>query len=152
MKGKEVSYNERMSYSWKDFFEDVNSICLQLGKEKVDVVVAVAQGGISLGVVLANKLDVPLFSVRVKSYIGKGKKGNLFIGEIPSELKGKKVIVVDDIIDTKETIVGVCERLKDYNVNVLSRVVLCRREGVEVDCIFAREVKKWVWIDFPWEV
>ena len=144
-------YTERMDYSWSDFFEDVGKIGIGFDDKGMDCVVAIARGGISLGVVLAHEFRVPLFTIRVKSYIDK-RKSNLFIGEIPVELRGKRVIVVDDIIDSKETIAGVCDRLKSFGVNVISKVVLCKREGVQEECIFGREVKKGVWVDFAWEV
>jgi len=147
---KHSRYNENLAYKWADFSEDVGSIVLQLKDKKAEAVLAVAMGGISLGVALSRELSLPLYTVRVKSYMGR-QRGDLYIGELPAELKGKSVFVADDIIDTKQTITGVCERLGNYNIKVVEKMVLCKREGVQENCVMGREIGRSVWVGFPWE-
>jgi len=146
------SYGKSFDYRWSEFFEDVDSILLQMSKMEInpDIIVAVAMGGINLGVVIAKDMGLPLYTIKVKSYRGK-TRGDLYIGEIPEGIRGKKVFVVDDIIDTKQTITGVCERLKDYKVDVVGKAVLIKREGVKERCIFGRSIGKGTWCNFAWE-
>jgi hypoxanthine phosphoribosyltransferase len=141
-------YKYSTKYTWRNFVVD----CLDFKGcvEKVDAVLAITNGGFFLGVVTAVKYGLPFYTIRATSYKGR-KRGNLFVGKVPSNVYGKSVLLVDDILDTGKTIKGVEKKLRESGVNVKQKLVLFKREGVVCKCEYFRKIKKGIWIKFPWE-
>lgn len=142
----------RLRYSWSDFYKDVDALFDKIVKtiDGVDAIVGVARGGFRLGAILAYKCKKPFYAITVKSYLGDKKLHSVFIKKVPTELRGRKILLADDIVDTSDTMKALVDKLKQFDVTVVNKVVLCKKDKVSYECIYARLVED-LWIEFPWE-
>lgn len=143
---------EGFKYGWPQFFEDVDETWKGLSeiRGKVNWVVAIERGGLCLATVLADRLKASMYSIRVRSYVGRQRLPTIQVGWLSDKLTGTNVILVDDIADGGRTLNEVDALFHDKGINVLARVVLCKRSGLEGGYIYGREVDRGLWIDFPW--
>src|SRR6478736_450154 len=94
-------------------------------------VIAVMTGSIIFLADLIRKLDMPLRVgvLQARSYLGT-ERGSLTINsEMPPEVAGRDVLVVDDIFDTGHTLVEVLALLKDLGPRSISTAVLILKQG-----------------------
>ena len=95
------------------------------GKEVV--VVAILKGALFFGIDLIKKMETPVIldTIHASSYVGTESSGKLIIrDDISVDLKGKDVIIVEDIIDTGNTLNKIRAHLLDQNPNSLKIAVL----------------------------
>jgi len=77
-------------------------------------------------------IDHEVDFIRAKSYHGKDNSGGVTITkDIEVDVKGRDVIIVEDIIDTGATIKAIRHRLKDKEANTITIVTLIKRKGSE---------------------
>ena len=82
--------------------------------KSVDIIAGVATGAIGIGLLVAEKLELPFIYVRPESK-GHGRK-NQIEGSVE---KNKKVFVVEDLISTANSSVKAIQALKNEGVKVL---------------------------------
>jgi len=146
---------EKRLISWSELgrliFELVKKI--KSSQTAFDVVIGVARGGLPISMVIADRLALPLDFINVKSYKGPSLKVPAKIFDILYvDVRKKSVLVVDDTVDTGETLL------------LISKHLIKNREAgqVQVASLF---VKPWAkvkpnyyveevdcWIVFPWEL
>ena len=77
--------------------------------------------------------DMECDFMRVKSYIGKKKQGDVEITkDLETSIKGKHVYIVDDIYDTGNTVQAVIRYLQVKNPSEISIVTLLKRNNSPV--------------------
>tara|TARA_R100000908_G_scaffold60680_1_gene38169 strand:- start:1474 stop:1977 length:504 start_codon:yes stop_codon:yes gene_type:complete len=77
--------------------------------------------------------DMECDFMRVKSYIGKKKQGDVEITkDLETSIKGKHVYIVDDIYDTGNTVQAVIRYLQVKNPSEISIVTLLKRNDSPV--------------------
>lgn len=75
------------------------------------------------------EVDVECDFMRVKSYIGKKKQGDIqIIKDLETPIKGKHVYLVDDILDSGNTMKAVIEYLEVKHPSSITVVTLLTRE------------------------
>ena len=94
--------------SWASFDAHVQTLARSiLRRFAPEVVVGVAHGGVFVGGALASALKADFFPVRIsrrsRDPSKRGKRPRLS-GTMPAELKGRRVLVVDDNVDTVTTL------------------------------------------------
>lgn len=118
-----------------------------------DAVIGIARGGLPISMVVADRLSVPLDFINIKSYKGPGLKMPAKIFDVfYVDVRGRNVLVVDDTVDTGDTLLLASEHL------IRNRGAT----GVKIASLF---VKPWAkvkpnfyvkevnyWIVFPWEL
>jgi len=119
-----------------------------------DVIVGVARGGWAPARVLLDLLDVQnLASVRVEFYVGVGVRSQKAVITQPVSiaLAGLKVLVVDDIADTGESLKLLHSTFRGEGALEVRTATIYRKpwSKFRVD-YWARETSSWV--IFPWEV
>lgn len=97
--------------------ELVNQITENYGRP--DVIAGVATGAIGIGILVANKLDLPFIYVRPEPK--KHGRQNQIEGLIK---EGQSVVVVEDLISTGKSSLNAVNALKDARVNVLGMVAI----------------------------
>lgn len=121
-------------YKWKQLDLDVKSIISIIKDKKwnIKAVYGVPKGGLILGVILANILDVLLYT-NIRRVQG-------------SILTPDEVLIVDDISDTGKTLIGI----KD--ITSYKTITLYIKEGTKfMPDIHLHKCKKDEWITFAWE-
>ncbi len=87
--------------------------------EKPDAIAGVATGAIGIGMLVADYLDLPFIYVRPEAK--KHGRKNQIEGEIE---KGKKVMVIEDLISTGKSSIGAIRALKSHGLNVIGMVAI----------------------------
>ena len=118
-----------------------------------DAILGIARGGLTLSHFMSQVLNQRnVFTLNTISYDGRIQKDNVEVFNIPSLEKFRKVLIVDDIIDSGKTIEKVMTLLKNSHPNIEFKVAsLFYKEDALVRPDFTIN-KADKWIDFFWEV
>ena len=114
---------------------------------KPDCVVGVVRGGYIPSEAISRALKVPLVLVRASSYSDKSKIGSPVISEFIGKPFGK-VLIVDDLVDTGDTLLQVKEILRDFNPK--TAVIWAKKDNVAD--FFVKKVEPETWIEQPMEM
>lgn len=119
-----------------------------------DVVVAIARGAYVPARVLCDHLDImELTSIRIVHYhAGAHKQRHARLTEgLCRGLDGRRVLLVDDVSDTGDTLVLARDHLLEGDPREVRIAVLHHKQVASVaPDYYARRVIKWRWIVYPW--
>ncbi len=136
--------------SW-DEFERMSKELAERVKGKVDVVVGILRGGYFPAHMIAETLGLEVYVIRYKSYVKTRKVGKpILVLPLIGDVSGKRVLLVDDICDTGDTIKAAKELLKQYNPSDVKVATLFIKPSCEEVPEFWIE-KSDEWVEFPWE-
>lgn len=144
---------EKLYYSYDLFKNDTQILVDKCRKFEPEILLAIARGGITLSHLMAQALDIRnLFTLNSIHYEKEHKLDTFNIFNIPDLSNAKKVLIIDDIIDSGETMKEILFILNEkfpkvefkiatlfYKSTALVKPDFCVREANE-------------WIDFFWEV
>ena len=117
------------------------------------VVLAIARGGLPVGGAVAYALGVKNCCViNVEYYLGVDERLEVPMILPPAlnlvDLAGERVLIVDDVADTGETVRLVADQLRDRVAAVRTAVLYEKpRSVVACDYVWRRTAR---WVDFPW--
>ena len=112
-------------------------------------IVAVTRGGLVPAAIVARELDIRLIdTVCVKSYNKKSKGSVNVLKDATAAGTGKNWLIVDDLVDTGETIKSIRLTLPDAHY----ATVYAKPSGREQVDTFITEVSQDTWIYFPWDM
>lgn len=145
-------------YTW----DDIQKLCKKLS-EKIkksgyspDVVVAIARGGWIPARIVCDHLDIKdLYSVKTEHWgVVATKTGEAKITQpLNVNLEGKKVLIVDDVADTGDTIRLVLEHVRELSPSdVKVAVVDYKKTSKFLPDFYAAEMENWKWIVYPWSI
>ncbi len=144
---------EKYYYGYDEFLQDVKILSKQVKEYNADTFLAIARGGVTLGHFLSSSLDSRrLFTINSVHYQN-GKKLDTFdIFNIPDLKDAKKVIIIDDIIDSGETMAEISGLLKNSYPHCEFKIAtIFYKPAAVIEADFkVKEAKEW--IDFFWEV
>ena len=121
-----------------------------------EVIVAIARGGYVPARILCDFLDVNILtSIRIEHYLPGANKQRIarLTDPLAIDIKGKNVLVVDDVNDTGETLEVAVHHLKEFSPQDVRVAVLNQKttSGFRPD-YFAHKIIKWRWLIYPWAV
>jgi len=123
---------EKKLYNWKWVDEQIDKIGEQMeGFEKPQFITGVPRGGLIPAVLISHRFDIP--------YIGLEAAKTL-----PGDLK-KKVLVIDDIADSGNTLAQI-ERH-----NFQTATLVRRYSSTYTPSMVGQDVRDDHWLVFPWE-
>ena len=127
----------------------INDLILKIrdSQFKPDCVVGVVRGGYIPSEAISRALKVPLVLVRASSYSDKSKIGSPVISEFVGKPFGK-VLIVDDLVDSGETLLQVKEILKDFSPK--TAVIWTKKDNIAD--FFVKRVEPETWIEQPMEM
>jgi hypoxanthine phosphoribosyltransferase len=119
--------------SWAAFDIHLQALARSIVRRFVpDAVVGVAHGGVFVGGALASALGADFFPVRIsrrsRVHSTKAQRPRLF-GSMPRELKGKRVLIVDDVSASGETLTLAKKLASKVGARVLRTATLVKRTG-----------------------
>jgi uncharacterized protein len=145
-----------ISPSWDEILEKSIKLAEKIRlfeKEQFDGIVGISRGGLALTRIMSDLLDTQnVMITRCEYYtdIGEKKKKPVITQKIQGKISGKKILVVDDVADSGESLIVIKEYLESKNPSDL-----------KISTIF---IKPWckmfpdyyvsktdAWIIFPWE-
>ncbi len=143
-------------------WDEVVDWCWELSKKikesgfTPDVVVAIARGGYVPARLVCDFLGVEnLLSIQSQHWTEAAKAAEKAIIKFPYKIgmKGKKVLIVDDIADTGDSVILAKEFVeKEWGA---SEVKIATMQWISKVCkikpdFYAVEVTEWVWFQYPW--
>ncbi|WP_103600568.1 phosphoribosyltransferase [Campylobacter concisus] len=141
-------------YSYDEFAVDTKKMAKQIKDEfDPDVILAVARGGLTLGHSLAVALNNRnLFTLNSIHYEDTNKLDTINIFNVPDLSKYTKILLVDDIIDSGESMVEIKrELLKRYpNLDIKIATVFYKEKALLLPEFKVKEAHDW--IEFFWDI
>ena len=92
---------------------------IKLKYKEVNVIAGVATGAIGIGILVAEKLNLPFIYVRPEAK--KHGRQNQIEGEVS---KGKKIIVIEDLISTGKSSLNAVKALREADLDVLGMIAI----------------------------
>ena len=124
---------------------------IRSSRKKFDLIIGIARGGIPVAMVIADQLGIGIDIINVKSYTGISKRSKpKIISTLTEDVKRKRVLVVDDLIDEGDTMDTVLGYLRKEGVGYLHTAVLFKKPWSKFDPEFYLKVLD-KWVVFPWE-
>ena len=139
-------------YSYENFKDDTNILISKLKDYQFDSIIAIARGGMTLSHVVAEGLDIRnVQSIRTELYDDTVKRKEITIFGKCKLDNGKRVLVLDDISDSGDTLKAVMKHLEDEfkDVEFHSATLFYKKTSVYEPDVWINEAKEW--IDFFWE-
>ena len=121
-----------------------------------DVIIALARGGWFAGRVLCDFLGLDdLSSLKIEHYVGAAAidSGEPYIKYPLSDgvIKGKKVLIVDDIVDTGKSMLSAKAYVEGRNPIEVRTASLQYLGSSKIDPDYVGErLEDWAWIVYPW--
>lgn len=129
---------------------------IQASHYSPDIVVAIGRGGYVPARILCDYLSInELTALKVEHWAGAGLKKKKAIVKFPlnTKIRGKKVLLVDDLTDTGETLKITIAYLKRFLPKEIRTAVLLHKTcSAIVPDYFVRKITKWRWVIFPWHL
>jgi len=120
------------------------------------IVIAIGRGGYVPARILCDYLVLDgLTAVKVEHWKKAAAKRGKAVVRYPLNIKiaGKKVLLVDDLTDTGETLDLTVRYLRRFRPEEVRTAVLLHKTcSIFVPDYFVRKVTKWRWIIFPWHL
>ena len=140
---------------WNELYADVIKLGISIIKSgfKPDLIVAIARGGWVIGRLLSDVLDIDnVASIRIRFYkeISETLKEPILEQPIGVNVENKKVLIVDDVVDTGKTIEFAKRYINTLSPSEVKCATLYKKPWAKITPdYYVREVDKW--IVFPYE-
>lgn len=137
-------------YPYEEFLKDLKKLTKLIDYD-FDAIVAIARGGMTIAHMLGEHFDKrEVFTINSIGYEDTKKLEKIKVFNIPDLKNYRKILIVDDIIDSGETIIEVIKNLKEKYPEI----------DIKVASIFYKKSAKFKpdffvnladeWIDFFW--
>ena len=143
----------KIYYSYNNCIHDCKILLPKLKEYNPDALIAIARGGVTFGHLIASGMETNnFFTINSIHYEENKKLNNFKISNIPNLDSYKKVLIIDDIVDSGETMVEIKKILNTkYPKIEFKTVSLFYKESALIKPDFTvNETKDW--IEFFWEV
>lgn len=142
-------------------YDDVKTACKHIaefihynttGIGKVQTIVGITRGGLIPAVELSNMLGIPMTTVEYSSQVGKGDNKNH--ENLLPEISSKKILLVDDLVDSGYTMKEISDHYTEQGHEVYTAVIHYkeRDNNVHEPDVWAVKISEnFGWIYYPWE-
>jgi xanthine phosphoribosyltransferase len=104
--------SEKIYYSYDEFREDLKLLTQKIDKS-FDVLIPISRGGLSMGQMLGEFYDLrEVYAINTIGYDDTEKLDEVRVFNIPKLEEARSVLIVDDIVDSGDTLVEVLKVLK----------------------------------------
>lgn len=142
----------KVYYGYENFKKDTNILKTNVAAFEPEAIVAIARGGLTLAHALAEGLGIrDVQTLRTELYDASVKRSEIALfGSCDFSTK-RRVLVVDDIADSGETLKVVMEYLEQNYKDVAfqAATLFYKRSSVYEPHFWVNEAE--AWIDFFWE-
>lgn len=143
---------EKYYYSYEEFISDTKQLVEKAKEFDADVLLGVARGGLTLGHFMGEALNTRnVYTLNSIHYEGTKKLDTFDIFNIPDLSKAKKVLILDDIVDSGETMAEILRILAEKfpHVEFKLATIFYKPTAVLAPDFAVKEATEW--IDFFWE-
>lgn len=119
----------KIYYPYNEFRDDLKTLTQKIDK-KFDAIIPVARGGLSMALMLGEYYDIrEVYAINTIGYNDTKKLDEVKVFNIPDLERAKKVLIVDDIVDSGDTLIEVLKVLNRQYPNItLKGEVMARIE------------------------
>jgi xanthine phosphoribosyltransferase len=141
--------------TWDQFHRDSRALAWRLaGLGTFDALVGITRGGLVPAAIVSRELNIrTIETVSVKSYDYQAQGEVRVLKPVSAEIlgmhkAGKKVLIVDDLVDTGAT----ARIVRDMLPGAHFATVYAKPKGRDMVDTFITEVSQDTWIFFPWDM
>lgn len=144
---------EKYYYSYDEFKKDTQELVNKCRDYEPDVLLGVARGGLTLSHLMAQAFNMRnLYTLNSIHYEGDLKLDTFNIFNIPDMSHAKKVLVVDDIVDSGETMREILKVLREkFPQTEFKLATIFYKPTAVIEADYTVKIAD-KWIDFFWEV
>jgi hypoxanthine phosphoribosyltransferase len=156
---------EKRYFSYNEIHRTVASLArtIQSSGFDPDVTVAIGTGGFIPARILKTFLKKPILTVGVKLYndanqMGEGPEKVQWIDEVERKLRGKRVLLIDEVDDSRTTLAYCLRELLGHHPAEIGVAVLHCKDKPKSDQ-FPPEIQRYwvgqhlpdIWVVYPWD-
>jgi len=143
---------ERIYYPYDEFRDDLKKLISQINKP-FDAILGIARGGLSIAQILGEYYDLrEVYAINTIGYNETEKNSSVEVFNIPELKSSSTVLIVDDIVDSGDTLFEVLALLNDRypHITFYSAALFYKKTAKIVPNWYVKEPAGW--IDFFWTV
>lgn len=139
-------------YSCNELITDVKRLKAQIDRP-IDTIVAIARGGLTLAHLLSELMGIRhTFCINTIGYKGRQKLGSVEVFNLPDLSDSKHILIVDDIVDSGDTLIEVLATLMDrYEQRYFYTAALFYKPTASIKPNWYLYEASDDWIEFFWE-
>ena len=142
--------SKKIYYPYEEFREDLRMLTQKID-ETFDALIPISRGGLSMGQMLGEFYDIrEVYAINTIGYEDTQKLDEVRVFNVPNLQDAKKVLIVDDIVDSGDTLVGVLKVLREAYPKVIffTASIFYKPTAIIEPTWWVKEPKGW--IEFFW--
>lgn len=156
MKSVEIHNQHYELYTWQEFGQHVLALAKNIieAGEEFDRLIALAKGGTAIARPVGDLCGIrELSSIQIEFYTGIAETARtpVITQSLPVKIKGERVLVIDDIADSGETLIMADNYLKHHGVSEIKTATLVTKSWTKYQPDYSYH-KTDAWVIFPWEI
>ena len=139
-------------YNYNEYISDIKELT-NLINWKFDTIVGIARGGLTLSHTLGEYYDIrDVYSINTIGYNNDKKLDSIEIFNVPNLQKSKNILILDDIVDSGDTLELVIKTLslKYPKCTFKSASIFYKKTAIVQPNWSVKEAKEW--IEFFWSI
>ncbi|AYJ80235.1 nicotinate phosphoribosyltransferase [Aliarcobacter cryaerophilus ATCC 43158] len=143
----------KLYYSYEMCKKDTQKLVDISKSFQADAFLSVARGGLTLSHLMSQALDQRnIFTINSISYDRKNQKDSINIFNIPDLKSYKKVLIIDDIVDSGKTMIEIFKILNEKfpNTEFKLATLFYKKTALVKPDFYIKQTD--IWIEFFWEV
>jgi len=141
---------QKIYYPYQEFKEDLKNLT-QIIDQPFDAILGIARGGLSIAQMLGEYYDLrEVYAINTIGYEDTEKKGLVEVFNIPDLKSAKTVLIVDDIVDSGDTLIEILRVLqaKYPKIIFLTASLFYKKTACIKPTWYVKKAKSW--IEFFW--
>ncbi len=138
-------------YKYEEFVEDIELLYQYSKNFKPEIILAIARGGVTIGHFLSEKFKIrDLYTLNSIHYDKTKKLDTIKIYNIPKLPENVKVLVVDDIVDSGDSLNEIMDKLQRMypKTTFKTATIFYKKSAIFTADFSIKEAKEW--IEFFW--
>jgi hypoxanthine phosphoribosyltransferase len=151
-----VKKEEFYVLKWSVFYKDIVRLYKKIKGDnyKPDIIVAIARGGWVVGRIISDLLEVnQVTDLHITFYtnVYSTLKEPIILEGIGKDIKNKKILVVDDVSDTGESLIKAIDYLRSFNPLIIKTATVYIKPWTKfIPDYYIKSIDKWIM--YPYEV
>lgn len=140
----------KVYYPYSEFREDLKTLIKKID-QNFDVILPISRGGLSMGQMLGEYYDIrEVYAINTIGYNDTKKLKEVRVFNIPNLQMSKRVLIVDDIVDSGDTLIEVLKILEEKypTIEFFTASIFYKPTASIEPTWWVKEAK--FWIEFFW--
>lgn len=142
-------------YSWEKIAEESELLASKISDNyNPEIALVIACGGWIPGRIIKKFIKIPFYSIGCTNYDeNDNKQGQVEFYQMVGieKIKGKKVIIIDEVCDSGKTLEAVTKRIEEMGAASIRTAVLHKKSSSLFNPDYAIKDVGENWIIYPWE-